>query len=297
MIFNRKARKFVQDNGGMVSLYQDIVDYFVDKGFLIYEVKKDYLYLHFGNMRGKAGIEILQLKNQTAMVTYGAETPHGMFTKHEIKIRSHGDYKGAIERIEPALNEFGAITPLYEQTDSDGTKNYPKTSDDETNNDAPSGNSFFDDMDEVLDKAIFQEEVKNMKRSFQLNYDVPIMESVALAYSQAGDFPVAAYTYIQLFFKDNTEMKYLYGAIFNTAKMGKIDDAKSLVCLAEMGFEKNYRIMLANAIVKIIEDELPLANMYISDAKELAECEDSDDYDFTRVQRLYNDAIYSRKYR
>ncbi|MEX2345302.1 MAG: hypothetical protein WD604_06795 [Balneolaceae bacterium] len=95
----REIHKFVQNNGGMVNLYKGIVDYFVEQDFQLREVKKDYIYLHYGTMQGKVGLEILQHEVRKALITLGTETPQGKFFKHEIEIDSNDDPDSVIKRV------------------------------------------------------------------------------------------------------------------------------------------------------------------------------------------------------
>jgi tetratricopeptide (TPR) repeat protein len=95
----KEIHKFVQQHGGMVKLYQEIVDYFIGEDFEIREVTKDYIYLHNGTSKGKVGVEILQVEVKIAQITVGVETAHGLVDQHNIMLTTIDSFDEIINSI------------------------------------------------------------------------------------------------------------------------------------------------------------------------------------------------------
>lgn len=198
----KEIHKYVQQHGGMVKLYQEIVDYFIGEDFEIREVTKDYIYLHYGTSKGKVGVEILQMEVKKAQVTVGVETAHGAVNKQEIEVHSEADSKEAIQHIKESLDLFDR---------SNHVKNNPQIDKAAVDNKQTSSNS----------RRGFAGEFDKMMKTNREKFEVEISEQKGDELYRSGEYAVAAYVYLALYNENLHVPEYIIKCINSHVRMGK----------------------------------------------------------------------------
>jgi len=112
--WNRKVKKFVQNNGGMVKLHENLVAFFMKEDFEIREVKGDFIYLHHGTEFGKIGVSINQLNISIADITLITELPDGKRFEWSSKLTEKTNEGHISKGVSKALTESYAYIEQYE---------------------------------------------------------------------------------------------------------------------------------------------------------------------------------------
>ena len=95
----KELHKYISNQGGMLSMYEDFTNYFKEQGFDIKEVDKESLYLHYGAKEGKVGIQIVQSNFNEANISITSETRDGKTINEGIIVKSDEDQKEIVNRL------------------------------------------------------------------------------------------------------------------------------------------------------------------------------------------------------
>lgn len=258
----KQIHKFVQRNGGMISLYQGVVDYFVDDGFEIREVTKDYVYLHYGTDKGKVGVEILQVEVKKALITIGVETAHGIVDKNEIEVHSEDDSKQIIKRMLKTFNHG----------DIDNYVNLNKK--DPREDSSPKNNQ------KSIQKGGLSDIWQDM-HAVRKKYDVEISEEKGDELYSNGEYEIAAYVYLGVYNENLHIPEFIIKCINCYVRLGKLTEAKSFLMLAEAQHKTDYRVPFLKASINLKEGKLQEAFNNIKTARTMSEG------DIEEVNQLY----------
>lgn len=274
-----EIHKYVQNNGGMVKLYEGIVNYFQRDGFEIREVKKDYLYMHYGTNEGKVGLEILQHELDGAVITIGTELPNGKSYSHKIEVKSYDNDKEVLEKLLAPLDDLkhNATKNLKETSDTkeiESTKNKkPQFRINHYVAMNPEQEQFKQWCREDEERRKKFKERKNIYEEIEKDEDLMSseekLEELAGSFYKKQEFEKAAHFFSKAYYLNTKKAKYLYKTIECTVKDKDYELAFDLLYLANKIHGKDYRQHLYRADIYKEQGKIDLANKELKAAEKM----------------------------